>query len=114
MPTDRILTAPDAAIPFAFEPALSAGDVDRLRAAFSARSMAASTRRALLGDGRLFVSWCGRVKRQAMPASRETVAAFLAAAAADGRSPATLRRYRSSLAWWHAAGGSPILRRSAV
>lgn len=105
MPTDRTLTATDAAIPFAFEPALSAADVDRLRAAFAARSMAASTRRALLGDGRLFVSWCGQTKRSAMPASRETVEAFLAAAAAEGRSAATLRRYRSSLAWWHAAAG---------
>lgn len=105
MPTDRTLTAPDAAVPFAFEPILSADDVDRLRAAFATRTIAASTRRALLGDGRLFVSWCGQTKRQAMPASRETVDAFLAAAAADGRSTATLRRYRSSLAWWHAAGG---------
>lgn len=93
------------AIPFAFVATLSATDVDRLRAAFSTRVMAPSTRRALLGDGKLFVTWCGQTKRQAMPASRETLAAFLAAAAADGRSPATLRRYRSSLAWWHAAGG---------
>ncbi len=76
-----------------------------MRTAFAARSMAASTRRALLGDGRLFVSWCGQTRHPAMPASRETVEAFLAAAAADGRSAATLRRYRSSLAWWHAAGG---------
>lgn len=94
-----------AGIPFAFVATLSATDVDRLRRAFSARVMAPSTRRALLGDGKLFVTWCGQTKRQAMPASRETVAAFLAAAAADGRSAATLRRYRSSLAWWHAAGG---------
>ncbi|MCG5244251.1 hypothetical protein MCW82_31310 [Azospirillum doebereinerae] len=69
--------------------------------------MALSTRRALRGDAKLFVTWCGQTKRQAMPASRETVAAFLEAAAADGRSAATLRRYRSSLAWWHAAGGFP-------
>ncbi len=105
MPTDRTLMAIDAAIPFALVPTLTSAEVKRLRAAFAARSMAASTRRALLGDGRLFVSWCGQTKRPAMPASGETVAAFLSAAAADGRSPATLRRYRSSLAWWHAAGG---------
>ncbi|PWC40934.1 hypothetical protein TSO352_00315 [Azospirillum sp. TSO35-2] len=102
---DRTPTAPDAAIPFALVPTLTSAEVERLRTVFSARSMAAPTRRALLGDGRLFVSWCGQTKRQAMPASRETVDAFLAAAAANGRSPATLRRYRSSLAWWHAAGG---------
>ncbi|WP_179165995.1 site-specific integrase [Azospirillum agricola] len=93
------------AIPFAFVPSLSRSDVEALRAAFAARTMAPSTRRALRGDGKLFVTWCSQAKRQAMPASRETVVAFLAAAAADGRSAATLRRYRSSLAWWHAAGG---------
>ncbi|MBP2310216.1 tyrosine-type recombinase/integrase [Azospirillum melinis] len=102
---DRPLMAPDAAIPFALVPTLTPAEVARLRTAFAARAMAAPTRRALLGDARLFVAWCGQTGRPAMPASRETVAAFLAAAAVDGRSSATLRRYRSSLAWWHAAGG---------
>lgn len=102
---DRPLTATDAAIPFALVPTLTPAEVERLRTAFATRAMAAPTRRALLGDGRLFVTWCGQTRHQAMPASRETVEAFLAAAAADGRSAATLRRYRSSLAWWHAAGG---------
>lgn len=102
---DRTLPAPDAVLPFALVPTLTPAEVARLRTAFAARAMAAPTRRALLGDARLFVTWCRQTGRPAMPASRETVAAFLAAAAADGRSPATLRRYRSSLAWWHTAGG---------
>lgn len=93
------------AIPFAFEPALTREDLDRLRTAFASRDMAPSSRRALLGDGRTFVKWCSAMRLQAMPASRETVRAFLAASAAIGRSKGTLRRYRHSLAWWHTAGG---------
>ncbi|MBP2314220.1 site-specific integrase [Azospirillum soli] len=96
---------PPIAIPFAHLPHLSATDLARLRAALATRPLAAATRRALLGDARLFVRWCAQTGHRALPASRATVTAFLAAAAAAGRAPATLRRYRSSLAWWHAAGG---------
>ncbi|MGR0188021.1 site-specific integrase [Azospirillum aestuarii] len=101
MPAD----SPPVAIPFALLPHLSATDVARLRAAFAARAMASATRRALLGDARLFVRWCAQAGHRALPASPATVAAFLADATAAGRAPETLRRYRSSLAWWHAAGG---------
>ncbi|WP_207461002.1 tyrosine-type recombinase/integrase [Azospirillum sp. SYSU D00513] len=95
-----------APIPFAHLPTLSAADLGRLRAAI-AQPMAAATRRARLGDAGLFVRWCAQTRKTALPASPETVVAFLAAAAADGRSPATCRRYRGSIAWWHAAGGFP-------
>lgn len=99
------IVPPPVALPFALLPHLSAADLARLRAALAARSMAPSSRRALLGDARLFVRWCAQTGHRALPAGSATVAAFLAAAATAGRAPATLRRYRSSLAWWHAAGG---------
>ncbi|ALJ39351.1 tyrosine-type recombinase/integrase [Azospirillum brasilense] len=85
-------------------PTLSAADVERLRAAIAGR-MAPATRRALLGDGRTFVRWCAQANQVALPASPATVQAFLAAARAAGRKASTLRRYRSSLVWWHAAAG---------
>ncbi|CAO3460218.1 Phage integrase [Azospirillum argentinense] len=97
-------TAPAIAIPFAHLPTLSGAAAERLRAAI-ARPMAAATRRALLGDGRIFVRWCAQANQVALPASPATVQAFLAAARAAGRKDSTLRRYRSSLAWWHAAAG---------
>ncbi len=97
-------TAPTIAVPFAHVPTLSAADVERLRAAIAGR-MAPATRRALLGDGRTFVRWCAQANQVALPASPATVQAFLAAARAAGRKASTLRRYRSSLVWWHAAAG---------
>ncbi len=95
---------PVVAIPFALVPTLSAAVVERLRAAIT-RPMAVATRRALLGDGRTFVRWCVQAGHDALPASPATLRAFLAAARAVGRKDSTLRRYRSSLAWWHAAAG---------
>ena len=95
---------PSPAIPFALLPTLSAVDVERLRSAIT-RPMAAATRRALVGDGRTFVRWCAQAGHVALPASPATVRAFLAAARAAGRKAGTLRRYRSSLSWWHAAAG---------
>ncbi|WP_205215867.1 tyrosine-type recombinase/integrase [Azospirillum brasilense] len=97
-------TAIAPAIPFALVPTLSAATIERLRAAIAGR-MAPATRRALLGDGRTFVCWCAQANQVALPASPATVQAFLAAACAAGRKASTLRRYRSSLVWWHAAAG---------
>ncbi len=96
--------APTIAVPFAHVPTLSVADVERLRAAIAGR-MAPATRRAFLGDGRTFVRWCAQAGHVALPASPATVRAFLAAARAAGRKDSTLRRYRSSLSWWHAAAG---------
>ncbi|CAO3416974.1 tyrosine-type recombinase/integrase [Azospirillum argentinense] len=99
---------PPVAIPFALLPHLSAADVARLRAAFTTRPMAATTRRALLGDARLFVRWCAQAGHRALPASPVTVTAFLADAAAAGRAPATLRAVRADarvFAVWCGARG---------
>jgi site-specific recombinase XerD len=61
-----------------------------------------NTERALRADVAMFSAWCGRHDRQAMPASAETVAAFIDAMAAI-KTPATVRRYVSSIATVHRA-----------
>ncbi|WP_049975841.1 site-specific integrase [Azospirillum sp. B506] len=102
--TTTLPSATAVAIPFAFLPSLSPEIVESLRVAITG-PMAVATRRALLGDGRTFVRWCAQAGLGALPASPGTVQAFLTAARAAGRKDSTVRRYRSSLAWWHAAGG---------
>lgn len=65
-------------------------------------AFAANTARALRSDIAGFTDWCGQEVRQAMPASPETVAAFVDAMAAS-KAPATVRRYVASIAAFHRA-----------
>jgi integrase len=67
-------------------------------------AFATNTERALRADVVIFTGWCAGEGRQAMPASSETVAAFIDAMAA-GKAPATVRRYVSSIATFHRAAG---------
>ena len=67
-------------------------------------AFATNTERALRADVVVFSGWCAEADRQAMPASPETVAAFVDAMAAS-RAPATIRRYTSSVAIFHRAAG---------
>jgi site-specific recombinase XerD len=60
--------------------------IARLEGAYSE-----STLRGYRADFAMFDDWCRRTKQSALPASPETVAAFIAADAAKS-SPATLRR----------------------
>ena len=62
------------------------------RCAFSA-----NTERALRGDIARFTGWCAEAGQRAMPASQETVAAFIDVLAAS-KAPATVRRHVSSVA----------------
>jgi site-specific recombinase XerD len=74
-----------------------------LRHAEAARgAFSANTERALRGDTAIFSAWCRQEGHHAMPASAETVAAFVDAMAAS-RAPATVRRYISSIATFHRA-----------
>jgi site-specific recombinase XerD len=61
---------------------------------------AKSTERAFKGDVALFTGWCLQEGRQAMPASPETVVAFIDAMAVS-KAPASIRRYVSSVAAFH-------------
>jgi integrase len=65
-------------------------------------ALAANTERALFADSTIFTAWCAGEGRQALPASPETVAAFVDAMAAS-KAPATVRRYVSSVAHMHRA-----------
>ena len=87
------------------------GGFDRAaRGAFSA-----NTERAVRSDLGIYGDWCAEWGLSALPATPETVAAFVDAMAAT-RSPATVRRYVASIAVAHRAIGqgrtlkSPVVR----
>ncbi len=67
-------------------------------------AFADNTIRALQADTRVFADWCLANAHRNLPASRETVAAFIDAMA-EIKAPATVRRYRSSIAALHRAAG---------
>ena len=78
----------------------------RQYAADARGAFAANTERALKADLATFTTWCSHAGHQAMPASAETVAAFVAEMA-ECKAPATVRRYISSVSTYHRAGGVP-------
>lgn len=67
-------------------------------------AFADNTVRALAADSRIFAGWCREVGRTMLPATPETVAAFLDAQG-ETKSRATIERYRSSIAALHRAAG---------
>jgi hypothetical protein len=64
------------------------------------------TKRALRGDVALFTRWCAGTGLMPLPAYPETVAAFVDFMAIS-RAPASVRRYVSSIAYFHRAAGQP-------
>lgn len=69
-------------------------------------AFADNTVRALAADSRIFAAWCRASGRTMLPATPETVAAFIDAQA-ELKSRATIERYRSSIAALHRAAGLP-------
>lgn len=67
-------------------------------------ALSASTERALRSDLAIFEAWCAERGRAALPASAETIAAFVDAMAPE-RAPSTVRRYVASVAAAHRAVG---------
>ena len=65
-----------------------------------------NTERALRADLQVFEGWCQRHRRAAFPASADTVAAFVDDMAGV-KTPATVRRYVSSIAALHKALSQP-------
>ena len=65
-------------------------------------AFASNTERALRADVAIFTGWCAGGGHQALPASADTIAAFIDAMAAS-KAPATVRRYVSSVATFHRA-----------
>lgn len=70
----------------------------------AAGALADNTVRALVADVRVYTAWCAAAGREPLPAGPDTVAAFLDAMAGT-RAPATVRRYRASIATLHRAAG---------
>ncbi|MBJ7378769.1 integrase [Sphingobium sp.] len=73
---------------------------EALIAAYQAASSPHSIR-ALKSDVEAFDSWCRRTNRIALPATAETVADYLDARAGKGSRPASLSRYKASIAKIH-------------
>jgi integrase len=71
-----------------------------LIAAYQAAS-SPHTIRALKADIEAFDAWCRRTNRTALPATAEVVADYLDARAGKGAKPASLGRYRASIAKIH-------------
>src|SRR5258707_10156254 len=82
-------------------------DALRKDAESSRGTRSANTERALLGDVLLFSAWCADAGLMHLPASAETVAAFIDAQAALGKAPASIRRYAASIAHYHRAATAP-------
>jgi site-specific recombinase XerD len=66
---------------------------------------APATVRAYRSDWAIFAAWCAERGREALGASPETVAMFLAAQAEDGSRPSTLSRRAASIRYIHASAG---------
>ena len=88
---------------------------DALAERLGSGALSANTERARRSDLRLYAAWCAARGARALPASAETVAAFVDAMAAS-RAPSTVRRYVASIAAAHRALGcgstleSPLVR----
>ncbi len=68
-------------------------------------SLSPNTRRAYRSSLAAFRAWCEAEKVDALPASPESVAAFLAAEADAGLKPATLGQRQAAIRWAHEAAG---------
>ena len=82
-------------LPAALGPDLTAA-VDLAKA-----EKAVSTRKAYGTDFRLFKAWCEAKGVSSLPASAETVAAFLAAETGNGTKPSTLARRVAAIRYAH-------------
>jgi len=75
--------------------------LDRELLAAYAASAAANSLRALRADITAFDTWCYAQVGNCLPASPQLVAGFLRARAGEGAAPASLTRYRASIAKLH-------------
>jgi site-specific recombinase XerD len=89
-------------LPAALGPDLTAA-VDLAKA-----EKAVSTRKAYGTDFRLFKAWCEVKGVSPLPASPETVAAFLAAETGDGTKPSTLARRIAAIRYAHKLAGQAL------
>ncbi len=67
-------------------------------------AIAPNTVQALRSDTAIFTAWCAEYDHEPLPATPDTVAAFIDAQA-EIKAPATVRRYTASIAHLHRAAG---------
>src|ERR1022692_2956490 len=60
-----------------------------------------NTRKAWACDWAVFISFCGSLRVCPLPATPEAVATFVAQCRIEGKKPATVRRYLSTIALAH-------------
>src|SRR5262245_61568520 len=72
---------------------------------FAKASKAKATQAAYESDFRIFDSWCRPRGLNALPATAESLCAFLADEAAAGRRASTLGRRLAAIRYFHRAGG---------
>jgi integrase len=75
---------------------------------FARLEKAAATRRAYRTDFDVFRAWCTERRVSAIPATPQTVAAFLAYEAARRRRPATISRRVAAIRYAHKLAGLPL------
>lgn len=99
--------APVAALEIATPRALALPSADRIAAAaeLAGESLSANTRRAYTSALSDFRAWCEAEAVSALPAEPETVAAYVAALAGQGRSVATAEQRVAAIRWAHDAAG---------
>ena len=95
MSTNLTVVGAAPSLPSALGPDLAAA-VDLAKA-----EKAVSTRKAYGTDFRLFKAWCEVKGVSPLPASPETVAAFLAAETGNGTKPSTLARRVAAIRYAH-------------
>lgn len=74
---------------------------------YAAQSKSDNTKRAYASDWRHFTAWCGDHGQDALPASGETVALYLAALARDGYKAATIGRRVAAISQAHKTSNHP-------
>jgi site-specific recombinase XerD len=77
----------------------------KLAADFARASKAPATQTAYGSDFRIFEVWCAARGISALPASAESLCAFLADEAAAGRRASTLGRRLAAIRYFHRAAG---------
>ena len=76
-----------------------------LAADFAKNSKAKATQEAYASDWRIFEAWCQARSLNALPASAESLCAFLADEASAGRRASTLGRRLAAIRYFHRAAG---------
>jgi site-specific recombinase XerD len=96
------------------EPVASFEEAADAAAQYRRASRAENTRRAYRAGVARFTEWCAAHGRTALPASPETVAAFLAAEARAERAVNTLRLWHAAIRYMHLLAGCPPPTAAAV